>query len=103
NYIFAPRLDVGVGLGGGYVDQDVGSDQVFEQLEARINWRATDKTSFQLHGGLENRQFLDVASDNLPNPTFGLSIQYLPFQHTQVSLGANRSISTSYFVDDVTE
>jgi len=50
NYQFWPRLTAGVGAGFGYVNVDTGSDQTYEQLLARVNWRPTDKLSFQING-----------------------------------------------------
>jgi hypothetical protein len=118
NYEFWPRLNVGIGGGGGYTKVSIGSDQPYEEINARVNWRATDKISFQLSGGVEDRQYLDVMMEtnasvtisptgitsslitNYPasyvlTPTFSAAIQYLPFKDTQVTLSASRSISPS--------
>ena len=98
---------------------DAGSDQLYEQLLARVNWRATDKISFQVNGGIEDRQFLNLngsayalvgtnivhtspASD-LVSPVFGAAIQYAPFKFTQISLHASRSVAPSVFLNEVTE
>lgn len=105
NYQFWPRLNIGLGAGGGYVKIDDSSqargtnslnlDQTFEQVQARINWRATDKISFQISGGLEDRQFNTTGSSDSLNPIYGASIQYQPFKVTQISLSANRTVSSS--------
>jgi hypothetical protein len=103
NYQFWPRLSIGLGGGGGYVmvednshTQGTGNlDQTYEQLQARINWRATQKISFQVNGGLEDRQFSTAGSDDSLNPIFGASIQYQPFKRTQISLSASRTVSSS--------
>jgi len=95
NYILTPRLNVGAGLGFTYENVDIGPDQTSEQLQARINWRATDKLSFQLSGGLEDLQYSDSPQPDTLTPTFSGSIQYLPFQDTQVSVSASRQISPS--------
>jgi hypothetical protein len=105
NYQFWPRLDVGVGAGFGYVSMQSGSntnnvlsspDMTYEQLQSRVNWRATDKISFQVHAGGEDRQFLD-GSGNLLNFVFGAAIQYQPFEMTKISISAGRAVSPSYF------
>ena len=111
NYTFWPRLTAGVGAGLGYVNVDTGSDQPYENLQANVSWRATDKLSFQINGGLQARQFLNVSSQTyyLPNtngvssltltpasdlvtPTFSAAVQYQPFEKTQISLNGSRSI-----------
>jgi hypothetical protein len=96
NYQFWPRMSAGIGAGFGYVDVDTGPDMTYEQLQARTDWRATDKISLQVHGGGEDRQFLDGASDLL-NFVFGASRQYQPFTTTKISISANREVSPSYF------
>lgn len=105
NYHFGPRLNVGIGAGAGYVnitDSAVGynnPDQTYEQLQGRINWRATDKISFQVNGGFEDRQIQASGVSATLNPIYGASVQYLPFKDTQISLAANRSVSASdYYV-----
>ena len=103
NYEFWPRLTAGIGAGGGYVKINDNSqtrntnnlDQTFEQLQARVNWRTTDKISFQVSGGLEDRQFNTVGSSDSVNPIFGASIQYEPFKATQISLTASRAVGSS--------
>ncbi len=101
NYEFWPRLVVGIGAGAGYTIAT--PDTLFEQLQGRVNWRATDKISFSLSGGAEFSQFTDGGATPLVNPLFGASIQYQPFEHTQISLNANETVSTSYFQGQITE
>ncbi len=108
NYSFWKRLDVGVGVGGGYVvlSRDPAAppgnpepgNQYFEDLQGRVNWRAVDKLSFSVNAGFENRHF--DASGGTPatsslTPIYGASIQYLPFKHTQLSLSANQTVNSS--------
>jgi hypothetical protein len=103
NYQFWPRFNAGIGAGAGYVNVDVGPDQTYEQAAGRINWRATDKLSFQVNAGFEDRQFLSSGSDALISPTFGAAIQYQPFEVTKISLNANRAVTPSYFQDQDSE
>ena len=105
NYVYTKRLTFGAGIGGGYVkiDPDASSssnpDQSFEQMQARVQWRATDKLGFSVNAGFEDRQILATGSQNELNPTFGASIEYAPFDHTQVTLSAGRAVSSSdYYI-----
>jgi len=100
NYEFWPRLTAGVGAGVGYLDEAEGA--VFEQLEGRVGWRATDKISLQVSGGAQFYQFTDGGESPLTSPTFAASIQYQPFEQTKISLGANEQISPSYYENQVT-
>ena len=104
-YTFWPRLNAGIGAGGGYdlVNGPAGSgdlDQYFEQMQAQVSWRALDKVSFSLNGGFEYTQFASPGSSDELSPTFGASIQYLPFQHTQIALTASRGVSPSDFYNE---
>jgi len=104
NYQFEPRLNAALGVGGGYDREDAPSpDMTFEQFQGRVGWRATDKISFQLHGGVEVRQFLSGSANDLVNPIFDASIQYQPFEQTRISVIGQRSVSASYMQDQVTE
>jgi hypothetical protein len=104
NYQFWPRLNAGIGVGGGYNDMSVGNNSVYEQYQGRIEWRATDKISLQVHGGVEDQQFLGggSTSDSI-NPVYGVSVQYHPSEATAISLSADGSVGTSYFTNQVTE
>ena len=105
NYTFWPRLNAGLGVGGGYVltegdnNQAYGNnndlDQTYQELQARVNWRATEKISFQISGGFEDRQFSTAGTGDSLSPLYGASIQYQPFSATQISLSANRTVSSS--------
>lgn len=102
NYEFWPRLNAGIGAGLGYVDVQTGPDMTYEQLQCRVNWRATDKLSFEVNVGGEDRQFHGGASDLL-NPVFGAAIQYQPFEVTRITISADRTVSASYFTNSATE
>jgi uncharacterized protein (PEP-CTERM system associated) len=49
----------------------------------------------QVHGGAEIRQFLGGGASDLVNPIAGGSIQYQPFEFTQLSLNADRVVDVS--------
>jgi hypothetical protein len=103
NYHFWDRLSMALGVGLGYDDVDMGADMLFEQYQGRVDWRATDKISFQLHGGLEDRQFYGGSSGDLLNVVFGGGIQYQPFEHTRISLDVERVPAVSTLQSQVTE
>ena len=92
-----------LGAGGGYDNEASSPDMTFERAEGRVNWRATDKISFQLHGGVEVRQFLSGGASALVNPIFDATIQYQPFEQTRISISGQRTVASSYLQDQVTE
>jgi hypothetical protein len=103
NYQFWPRFNAGLGTGFGYNQQDDSPDSIYEQYQARVNWRATDKISFQLGGGLQDQQYLSGGASALVTPIFNATIQYQPFEQTKLSVSASRSVSPSFFQNQVTE
>lgn len=103
NYQFWPRLTAGVGVGGGYVDVVNGTDMTFEQLQARVAWRATDKVSFIAQGGFEVREFRGGGRGDVINPIALGRIEYKPFDYTQLALTADHSVTVSYFQNEVSK
>ena len=103
NYQFWPRLNAAVGVGGGYDNEKIGPDMTFQQAQGRVNWRATDKISFQLHGGVEIRQFLSGGRATLVTPIFDATIQYQPFEQTRIYISGSRTVASSFLQDQITE
>ncbi len=97
------RLDTAVGIGWGYVDVSPGPNMTYVRPQAQIAWRSTDKISFSLRGGYENRKLNSHNAADLNNPTYGASIQYQPIETTALTLGAARDVTTSYFAGQVTK
>jgi len=100
---FWPAFGVAIGAGGGYIDLSAGSDMTYEQVQGRVNWRAGDRWSFLLSGGVEDRQFVDSSLPDLIDPIFGLSIHYQLFETTAISFNADSRVNTSFFQSQVTE
>jgi hypothetical protein len=103
NYQFEPRLSAAIGAGGGYNNDRSGPDMTFQRAGGRVNWRATDKISFQLDAGMEVRQFLSGGAAPLVNPVFNAMIQYQPFEQTQITITGQRMVEASYLQNQVTE
>jgi len=103
NYGFWPRLNAGIGVGGGYVNEENSPNQAFGQASGRVNWRATDKISFQVSAGFEDSRALVSGASDIISPTLSASIQYQPVATTQFSLNASRAFSVSYFNNQDTE
>jgi hypothetical protein len=103
HYQFWPRVDTSLGLGIGGVIPNQGSDMLYEQFLARIGFRPGTKISFDVHGGVETRQFLSGGQANLVNPLVGGLIQYQPFEVTRLWVTVDRTVAAAYFLDQVTE
>jgi hypothetical protein len=108
NYQFSPRLYAGFSVGDGYTlvspngnsNNTNNPDVVNESFQFTAGWRATEKISLQGSVGLNDQQFLAAGYNDSLSPIFGASIQYQPFQVTQIALSANRSTGTSdYYIE----
>ncbi|MGH7977895.1 MAG: hypothetical protein ACREE6_00870 [Limisphaerales bacterium] len=100
---FWPRCSAGLGVGLGYNQQQDSPNSTFQQYEAQMSWRLTDKISFQVNGGLEDQEYLSGGASALITPIFGGVIQYQPLEHTQISITANRTVGTSAFDNENVE
>jgi hypothetical protein len=103
NYQMWPRFDVAVGVGFGYDALKVSSDMTSEQLQGRINLRGSERLTFSLNAGLEDRQFLNSSQSASLTPIFSLTLAYHLFEPTTLSLIASRTVSPSYFQSQLTE
>jgi hypothetical protein len=97
NFKLTSALNLGVGGGGGYVDEQTGPSQTYEQLESRIGWRVSDKVSLQANAGFEDSQFSGSSRGALISPLYGASLEYQMFQNTSIGLTAQSSTSPSLF------
>ena len=93
NYQVRPKITLGVGFTYGLVDLSRGPDQSYEQVLARLRYRATEKVRFDLTAGGEIRDIRGVTSSN--NGIFSLSVSYAPFDGTSVFLQGYRRTVTS--------
>ena len=100
NYELRPKLSVGIGGTFGYtwVD-DPGTDQTYEQVNLRLSYEVTAKTSLYASGGVEFRQF-DGNRDTYDSPVFEVGVGYRPFSGSNISLAAGRRIYPSGYVSN---
>jgi hypothetical protein len=93
----------GVGGGGGFVSEETGSDQTYEQVDGRCDWRLTDRISLHASAGLEDYQFLGGSQGDMISPIYNGSLQYQPFVNTRLSLDGSESLSPSMFQGEVAD
>ena len=95
NYQYSPKLVVGA---GGTFGRDVlnqaNSDQTFEQANLRATYNPTGKLTTSSSVGVEFRQF-DSGSHDSVSPIFDLSVSYMPFDGTSITVDASRGTQTS--------
>ncbi|MFN2475859.1 MAG: outer membrane beta-barrel protein [Chthoniobacterales bacterium] len=96
NYVYSPKVTVGVGGGVGrsYVD-DPNPDQTFQQFNARFKYQLSDKVDLNASAGAEFREFEDNGRDVYVSPVFELSANWKPFDGTAISLQASRRTTSS--------
>ena len=103
NYQLGPGVSTGLGVGFGYSKVGIGSDMTYENVNGQFNWQFARKFSLSVNGGLQIRQFLGSGQSSLISPSFGVGLNYHPFDFTAISLSASRGISPSFFQNQVTE
>lgn len=102
HFEFSPRLDAAIGLGYGYVGVSPGPDATYWKPDVQIAWKATDKISFNVQGGVERRQARATDATVLNNPILNAAVLYQLLETTSFSFSASRSVAVSYFADEVT-
>src|SRR5438034_4997213 len=97
-YNWLPKLSIGIGgtFGYNWVD-DPGSNQTFEQVNARLNYQATAKSGLYASAGAEFRQF-DGNRSTYTTPVFEVGLTHHPFEGTTINLAAGRRIYNSGFL-----
>ena len=93
NYQVRPKITLGVGFTYGFVNLSSGPSQSYEQLLARVRYRATEKIRFDLTAGGEIRDIRGITTK--ANGVFSLGVSYAPFDGTTVFLQGYRRTVTS--------
>jgi hypothetical protein len=102
HYEVSPRLDAAIGLGYGYVGITPGPDMTYWKPDGQIAWKATDKISFNVQGGVERRKSRAIDAKVLTNPILNAAVAYQMLETTSFSFGASRAVAASYFANEVT-
>lgn len=103
NYQVAPRLSLGVGIGGGLEDVNNGNDMTYEMVQGRVDARIAEKLNLSINAGGEVRQIIGADADPLVNPIYGATILYRPFTYTTLALSGHRTINASLLAGQITE
>jgi hypothetical protein len=103
SYRFNQKFSAGLGLGGGYTDLQGAPGMPNEMVQARVTYAVSKRVSLNLSGGTEIREFLTPGASALVTPIFSATALWHPFEHTQVSLNASRTVSPSFFNSQITE
>jgi hypothetical protein len=102
HYRFSSGIDTAIGVGLGYLETHPGVDSEYIQPQAEVSYPLGTKISMSLHGGYEDREFLGTPTHKLGSPIYGASLNYLPFDATEISISGNRQVQPSFFADQVT-
>src|SRR5262249_35056566 len=103
NYRLVPALNLGLGLGAGYVEVDQGADMTYEQIQGRTAFRIAKKLELTIDAGVDIRQFLGEDIPDRLRPIFGVRLQYHPLEQTWISLHSGRVFSASYTPGELVE
>ena len=93
DYQYAPKTNLSVGAGLGYLVPQRTADQLYEQFLGRVRWSASDKLFVSGTVGIEFRQ--GTAGIDKLNAVFDGAVNYLPFDGTQLSLITSRATAPS--------
>jgi hypothetical protein len=101
NYQLSQKLQIGLNFGGGYDEASQSPAMTSETYSAVLMFRPTIKTTVKLSAGLEDESFDAAGVPSSITPIFSASIMRQLLPHTRLSLSAGRSISPSFFSNQV--
>lgn len=101
HYAVTEGMDTALVVGAGYVDVTPGPNMQYVQPQVQMSVQATPKLALTLRGGMEHRTFNTSRARSLNNPIMSASVEYAPEEATHLSLGVSRSVSASYFSNEV--
>lgn len=100
HYRVTSKLDLALGMSWGYDRISTSSDMRSSQPQASIEWQPTSRIVVSAQAGIETRTF-QGGRDELDSNVYSASAAYSPTTTTTVTIGTSRSISPSYFVNQV--
>lgn len=96
------KVNAGVGVGLTKTDIKRGDDMHSEEYMASIRWQSTRKIDLSIQGGFETRHFDTAGVGSLNSPTMQITLGYRPFDNTRITAASTRSVSNSFFNNEVT-
>jgi len=104
NYQVLPKTSISAGATLGYLSEEEGPNQTYEQALARVVYVPDREISANLFGGVEFRQFSGGFA-SLTDPVFGASVTYSPFDDTAITVAGSRVVTSSaeYVGQDIKE
>jgi hypothetical protein len=99
NYEITPKVKLGAGITGGFMDILDNPDQTYQQALLRASYLLTTKVTAQASAGVELREFQGTAKDRA-NGTFSLAGVYSPWEGTQLQLETYRRDQSSLVLVD---
>jgi hypothetical protein len=102
DYQITRGFEVGVGGSVGYVSVSQGADTLYVSPQGHLTFRATEKITLTLSGGVQRSEFVGSSSSALDSPIYDIAIQYQPFETTKLIIDSGQSITNSYFENQAT-
>ena len=103
NYLYSPKLKIGLGFTAGWIDNDHSVDGTYQQLVARVSYSWTEKLSLEASAGGQLQEFSEFEGekrDNRINGIFSVGASYRPVEKTVVGLGVYRRDGSSISLDN---
>jgi hypothetical protein len=102
NYQLYTRITFGVGVGVTYDNVSGGPNEISEQAQFRVTYVATDKSTLNVHAGVQDQQYFSGGQAPLFSPVFGAAISYKAATYTTITLDGERTVSPAAFQSQVT-
>lgn len=101
NYAFSPRLATGLSVGGAYDGISGATPITSQSYQGVLMISPGSKTSLNLSGGVQVDEFGANGLPDLVSPVFSASLAYHVLKNTTISMSAGRTISPTFFSNQV--
>lgn len=100
NYLWLPKVEVGVGIGGGFVTVERGRDSFLHADQVRFRYYPKQKLAIEIRGGIETRFFQGNEGRTMVGPIAEITVNYDLLHSTRLSFRAVRQQKPSLYIED---
>lgn len=103
HYAVSQHFDVGLGGSAGYIQIYHTPNIVTTSPGAQLTWHPGDKLTVRAQAGLQTARFISGGRSSLHTVSYDATITYAPGTGTTLLATAHRTITPSFFTNNVTE
>jgi hypothetical protein len=101
NYVLSPKVLIGADVGASYSPVSIGPSTTSESYQGVLMVHLGPRATVNLSGGIQESSYGAGGLPTETTPTFSASVLYLLGKKTTISVSASRSLSPTFFSNQV--